>query len=276
MSHPARHTAFTLIELLVVISIIALLISILLPALRSARGAAKSIQCLSNQRQLNVAAIAYAMEDSTGCLPPAYDQAQNTAPWYGMFWWTKLDDGKYANGSRSFGSNVFICPDGLDELVSQWVNRPVTQTDPNGRRYIIGQDLQANQQITNYAINASHSGSYAAYNGKIYASVFPSSVANTNFGGIPVESRRYDQIRHPSELLLFFDGYFMEADRAARYNLRHQNDTASNVSFVDGHAITVDVSMLPDWGNSITYWNSPEVFNKGNGKYAFRIIDEKR
>jgi len=44
--------AFSLIELLVVISIIALLIALLLPALTTAREAAKSVQCLSNQRQV--------------------------------------------------------------------------------------------------------------------------------------------------------------------------------------------------------------------------------
>jgi len=51
-----------LIELLVVISIVALLISLLLPALRSARQAVRQVVCLSNQRQIGIAASTYAAD----------------------------------------------------------------------------------------------------------------------------------------------------------------------------------------------------------------------
>jgi prepilin-type N-terminal cleavage/methylation domain-containing protein/prepilin-type processing-associated H-X9-DG protein len=62
MSATRSLKAFTLVELLVVIGIIALLISILLPSLAAARGAASSIKNLSNLRQLGIGLDLYKLE----------------------------------------------------------------------------------------------------------------------------------------------------------------------------------------------------------------------
>ncbi len=87
-----RHPVFTLVELLVVIAVMALLISLLMPALRSAREKAKAISCLSNERQLVMAICGYA--DSYNEFLP---HVSTPSTWYSLL-------------SVSENRNVFWCP----------------------------------------------------------------------------------------------------------------------------------------------------------------------
>ncbi len=71
-----RFNGFTLIELLVVIGIIALLVGILLPAMRKARAAGQSTQCLSNLRQLDSAVLQYTHDNKGHCFPYNFTPSQ--------------------------------------------------------------------------------------------------------------------------------------------------------------------------------------------------------
>ncbi len=133
MNH--RNSAFTLIELLVVISIIALLVSILLPALGSARKTAVQLQCMSQHKSVGAAVHMY-QTDNNGYFPFRSDQRASTPDGGDQWrWWYSMAPylGYEPTRADMLAFDGWFCPTAED--------RPADWTAQQSPGAMIGQNI---------------------------------------------------------------------------------------------------------------------------------------
>jgi prepilin-type processing-associated H-X9-DG protein len=244
-----------LVELLVVIGIIALLIAMLLPSLNRAREQAKTVQCLSNLRQIGQAILMYANNNQGFIVPGSiraqfYDggsvktEIENYASLLVSGRYLKADDDGPLTANRETGAySVFRCPSGLDVINTKdavgSMDLPPARNNPFG-----GAGAQA-WAIASRSLNGQVIPSWYGMSGAVKGGRFGRYPFNT----LPMDDGnrnlvKITRVRRSAEVVMLFDGIWFHHEIPNMMNRRHAGKTV-NMLLGDGHAENFASNMVP-------------------------------
>ena len=214
IKHTMKRFGFTLLEVIITIAIIALIVSILIPALRIARQKAGTVVCGSNIRQLSLALTIYEQENKTfplgfddtmlgTLMPPEGYAGTPTYDLEGLWWFNFLENILKEQSALS-------CPS----------------------RRVKGPSLNNNILCGNYGVNRSICKD-------------AQGLASSEFVG---ESLGLAQIRQPAETLLIIDSGYSLISWCGAANvceIIYENQKRENVFYVPGLSINQERLLLP-------------------------------
>lgn len=236
-----RQKAFTLIELLVVISIIALLIAILLPALGAARRSAQSMQCLSNQRGFGVGFVGFALENKD-LLPYGYYSIETSPGVFEQADWMITITG-YMTGENATYQNsteavdTFACPEaGLPEGTKHYSAHPVLIPTLGFGAPDDKVRLSSQKRTTEIMVST---------DGSQLPSLNGDSEANArniyDYDNLADSSKWYYDASVADDEI-YIGPNTDDASGAGTIRWRHSSDKVANMLFLDGHAEGIEQS----------------------------------
>ncbi|NQT00710.1 MAG: type II secretion system protein [Planctomycetes bacterium] len=137
-----RSRGFTLIELLVVIAIIALLMAILMPALRRVREQGRMISCMGTLKQWNLIAAMHT-ESNNG-------KFWDSDPGTPGYWWVEYLDERHKSWKRN---PLWLCPSATKPIVDEFGVTAPTFNIFNAWGIFTGADLSSDGVAGSYGIN---------------------------------------------------------------------------------------------------------------------------
>ena len=206
-----NRTDFTLIELLIVISIIAIITSLLLPALNSARQKSLSASCISNQKQIGIANASYANDFNNYARPIGGGYDSKTEPTLAQI----CTEQKYISDRK-----VFLCPAG-PELANNW------KQEGYGRNCYIKDDPKGPNWSPYLSMN--RPGKFF----KWHSVAFQDSFTPSNFPFL-TDTAAFGSNNTATKQTYYF--YFPNPDRTQKDGKVHMRHTRrSNMLTLDGH-----------------------------------------